>query len=90
MHDQREPGTDIAITERNDIMGLRGLLMTEIRNLGANASKQQMEVAKVKCEISQTIINSIKAETLFLQVAKKAGSRFIPVIDAELKEPGSE
>jgi len=81
MHDQREklPGTDLEVNQRNDITGLRALLMNEIRSLGSKASKEQLEIARVKCELSNTIIDSVKAEALFLQVTKAtAGSRFIP------------
>jgi hypothetical protein len=79
MPEQRDTVTDIVTTDRNDIMGLRGLLMAEMRSLGPKASKEQLEIAKVKSELAQTIINSVKAEALFLQVAKKSNSRFIPI-----------
>lgn len=80
MHDQRENTEIIISTERNDIMGLRGLLMQEIRSLGSKANKEQLEIARVKSELAQTIINSVKVETLFLQAKIKSGSNFIPAI----------
>lgn len=66
---------------RNDVIGLRALLFNQMRTLPARATKEQLETAKVMCELSQTIINSVKAETLFIQAnvqAKKAGSGFFP------------
>jgi hypothetical protein len=81
MHDQRTvmPGTDIDLNQRNDITGLRALLMNEIRSLDAKATKEQLEIARVKCELSNTIIDSVKAEALYLQVTKSiSSSGFIP------------
>ena len=81
MHDQRTtmPTTEIDFTKQNDITGLRALLMDEIRSLDSRATKEQLEVARVKCELSNTIIDSVKAEALYLQVAKVASnSGFIP------------
>jgi hypothetical protein len=81
MHDQRTvmPGTDIDLNQRNDITGLRALLMNEIRSLNEKATKEQLEIARVKCELSNTIIDSVKAEALYLQVTKSiSSSGFIP------------
>ena len=82
MHDQREnlPGTDLTNSNRNDIMGLRALLMGEIRSLDAKATKEQVEIAKVKSDLAQTIINSVKVEVLYLQTKVASQSGFIPTI----------
>jgi len=98
MHDQRTivPGSKdeardgTEVTQRNDILGLRALLFSEIRSLGAKVSKEQLEVARVKTELAQTIINSVKAEINFRQAQKASGaisvSGFIP-IQPEPEEP---
>jgi hypothetical protein len=80
MQDQRNdiPGTDLTSTERNDIMGLRALLLNEIRTLNSKATKEQVEIAKVKSDLAQTIINSVKVEVLYLQAKVKSNSGFIP------------
>ncbi len=64
----------------NDVVALRALLFAEIRSLSGKVNKEQLEIAKVKSELAQTIINSAKVEVMYLQVCNsKSGSGFIPI-----------
>lgn len=79
-------------TSQNNLIGLRGVLFTELRALPAKATKEQLEVAKMKVELANTIIYSAKIETLYLQARKggmpKTASRFF--IEEKEVEPGKE
>ena len=93
MLDQRTGLPDIdTSTERNDIMGLRNMLFSEIRALDGKVTKERAEVAKIKCDLAQTIINSVKVEIGYRQVQKSIGnsnlSGFIPetkLVEGEVK-----
>jgi hypothetical protein len=85
-HDQRtKPPATISLNDdqRNDISALRGLLFSEIRSLNSKATKHEVEIAKIKSELAQTIINSVKAEVTYLQAKVKSQSGFIPVIEGD-------
>lgn len=73
----------ITVEQRNDILGLRALLFAEMRALTPKATKEQVEIAKVKSDLAQTIINSVKVETSYLQAKKASKSGFIPVLSEE-------
>ena len=67
---------------RNDITALRDILFEELRGLGKGATHQDIERAKAKSDLAQTIINSAKVEVDFLKQANATqGSGFIPVAD---------
>ena len=63
----------------NDITGLRDILFEELRSLGKDATSADIERAKAKSDIAQTIINSAKVEIDFMKQADSAtGTGFIP------------
>lgn len=75
--------------QTNDITALRDMLFKSLRDMQAAGSKDQaaaIERARAMSDISQTIINSVKAEIDFAKVTgKNSTSGFIPV--AELANP---
>jgi len=65
--------------QQNDITALRSILFEELRSLGTNAKPEDIERAKAKSEIAQTIINSAKVEVDYMkQTGVNSGSGFIP------------
>lgn len=95
MHDQRTtlPSTEVSdlneVSKQNNILGLRALLLNEIRSLGQKATKEQLATAQVKSDLAQTIINSVKVEVLYMQQVKGTSKTgFIPFIDVNEKELG--
>lgn len=71
------------LSNRNDIIGLRALLFSEIRKLNGKVNKEELELAEIKNGLAQTIINSVKVEVLYRQQMKKDGAeQTVPFIEA--------
>lgn len=74
----------------NDITGLRDILFEELRSLGKNATPADIERAKAKSDIAQTIINSAKVEIDYMKQADSTkGTGFIPTPEVEKLPPGT-
>lgn len=64
----------------NDITALRDILFEELRSLGKDAKPEDIERAKAKSDIAQTIINSAKVEVDYMKQSNSmTGTEFIPV-----------
>ena len=78
--------------QTNDITALRDMLFKSLRDMQAADSKDQaaaIERARAMSDVSQTIINSVKAEIDFAKVTgKNSTSGFIPVAELPKLAPG--
>jgi trehalose-6-phosphatase len=63
----------------NDIQDLRAVLFDTLKDLRNTDKPLDLDRAKAVCEVSQTIINSAKAENEYLKITEApSGSGFIP------------
>ncbi len=68
--------------QTNDITALRDILFEELRGLDKGAKPEDLERARTKSAIAQTILNSAKVEIDYMRQANTTqGSGFIPVAD---------
>lgn len=66
--------------QANNIQSLRATLFQTLSALGDKDKPMEIERAKAICDVSQTIINSVKAEIDFAKTTgAKVSSEFIPV-----------
>lgn len=70
----------------NDIQSLRATLFSTLRALGDKQNPMEIGRAKAICDVSQTIINSVKAEIDFANATgQDINSEFIPSNGYKLK-----
>lgn len=63
----------------NTIVAMRDMLFDSMRALKKGATAEEIELAKARNELAQTIINSAKVEVDAMRVAGGSGSGFIPL-----------
>lgn len=64
----------------NSIVALRQMLFDSMRALKPGAKPEEIELAKARSEVAQTIINSVKVEVEFTKATGlQSGSGFIPI-----------
>lgn len=64
----------------NSIVALREILFESLRSLKAGAKQEEIDLARARSEVAQTVINSVKVEIDFTRATGlQSGSGFIPV-----------
>lgn len=64
----------------NNIVAMRGILFETLRALSDKDNPMDIERARMISDVSQTIINSAKAEVDALKILGGTGSGFIPSV----------